>query len=169
MSNSTYILDDKLLASNGSRFLNYILDLAAFVLILILIGFVLGIFIGLFGMTGISVWISSMGDLGWNCVIIVISIVYYTLMEGFFGRSLGKFITGTIVVDENGEKPDFGTIFKRSLCRLIPFDAFSFLGSSGRGWHDSISDTYVVNKKALDEEVRMFHEFKLIGVQDTND
>lgn len=167
MSNSTYILDEKLLASNGSRFLNYILDLIVFILILILIGFVLGIFIGLFGMTGISVWISSIGDLGWNCIIIVISIVYYTLMEGFFGRSLGKFITGTIVVDENGERPDFGTIFKRSLCRLIPFDALSFLGS--RGWHDSISDTYVVNKKALDEEVRMFHEFKLIGVQEANE
>lgn len=165
MSNSTYILDDKLFASNGSRFLNYILDLVAFVIIFFLFCIALGIFIGLIGETN---WISEMGELGWNLIVFTLFILYYTLLEGFFGRSIGKFITGTILVDENGQKPSFGTVFKRSLCRLIPFDAFSFLGSDGRGWHDTISDTYVVNKKALDEEVKTFHEFSLIGAQETN-
>lgn len=63
---------------------------------------------------------------------------------------------------KNGEKPSFSVIFKRTLCRLIPFDGFSFLGS--RGWHDSISDTYVVEKKSLEESVKMFHDLKLIGL-----
>lgn len=90
-------------------------------------------------------WLGNMSDFEGQILFVAICIFYYSFSEGIFGRSLGKFITGTIVVDENGQKPSFGTIFKRTLCRLIPFDALSFLGS--RGWHDSISDTYVVNKK----------------------
>jgi uncharacterized RDD family membrane protein YckC len=167
MSNSTYILDDDLLASSGTRFLNYILDVTFFILLFLFVIVVLGIIIGLFGLNSFGLWLDSMGDLGWNVIGVAILMFYYCTTEGLFGRSLGKFITGTIVVDENGEKPDFGTILKRSLCRVIPFDGFSFLGS-GRGWHDSLSDTYVVNKKALDESLKMFHELKLIGVQETD-
>ena len=166
MSNSTYILDDTLLVSSGTRFLNYIIDLVSFFVVLITIGVVLGILTNLFGMTALGLWVDGLGDLGWNVVAITVSIIYYTIMEGLFGRSVGKFITGSVVVDENGEKPGFGTIFKRSLCRYIPFDAFTFLGGS-RGWHDSISDTYVVSKKGLDESVKSFHDFNLIGVPET--
>jgi uncharacterized RDD family membrane protein YckC len=166
MSNSTYILDDTLLVSSGTRFLNYIIDLVSFFVVLITIGVVLGILTNLFGMTALGLWVDGLGDLGWNVVAITVSIIYYTIMEGLFGRSVGKFITGSVVVDENGEKPSFGAIFKRSLCRYIPFDAFTFLGGS-RGWHDSISDTYVVSKKGLDESVKSFHDFNLIGVPET--
>ncbi|OIV42890.1 RDD family protein [Flavobacterium johnsoniae] len=167
MSNSTYVLDDKILASSGARFLNYIIDLIFFVIILIAIGILIGVLTALFGMTELGVWVDNLGDLGWNIIVVVISVIYYTLLEGFFGRSIGKFITGTIVVDENGEKPTIATAFKRSLCRLIPFDAFTFLGGS-RGWHDSISGTYVVSKKGLEEEKKTFEEFSLIGVKEVN-
>ncbi len=167
MSNSTYIIDDKLLVSSGQRFLNYLLD-NIFVLTL---SFILGVFLAFFGtilgLDGLLIWLDNIGNIEGRVIFVVITILYYTVSEGFFGRSFAKLITGTVVVDENGEKPSFGTIFKRSLCRIIPFDGLSFLGS-GRGWHDSISDTYVVSKKALDEEVRMFHEFKLIGIQETD-
>jgi uncharacterized RDD family membrane protein YckC len=168
MSNSTYILDDKLLVSGGQRFLNYILDTIFVLLSIVVFAFFLAFFASIFDLNGILSWFDNVSDLEGRVLFVVMTIAYYTITEGFFGRSLAKLITGTIVVDENGEKPSFGIIFKRSLCRLIPFEAFSFLGSSGRGWHDSISDTYVVNKKALDEEVKTFHEFNLIGVQESN-
>lgn len=164
MSNSTYILDDKLLASSGARFLNYILDLLFFFIVFMMIIFFLGILIGL-GFTDLGIWMDNLGDFGWNIIAIVISLTYYLVMEGLFARSIAKFITGTVVVDENGQKPDFATIFKRSLCRFIPFDALTFLGGS-RGWHDSLSHTYVVNKKALEEEMRTFQEFNLIGINE---
>ncbi|MCP2026892.1 putative RDD family membrane protein YckC [Flavobacterium sp. HSC-32F16] len=167
MSNSTYVLDDTLLASAGARFINYIIDLIVFVIILIAIGVLIGIVTALFGLTELGVWVDNLGDLGWNVIVISVSITYYTLMEGLFGRSIAKFITGTVVVDENGEKPTMGVAFKRSLCRLIPFDAFTFLGGA-RGWHDSISNTYVVSKKALEENKKTFHEFNLIGANDIN-
>lgn len=166
MSNSTYIIDDKLLVSGGQRFLNYLLDNIFVLALIFLLAVFLAFFGTLLGFNGIVIWLDNIGDLAGRVLFVVFTIIYYTVTEGLFGRSLAKLITGTIVVDENGEKPDFGTILKRSLCRIIPFDALSFLGSSGRGWHDSISDTYVVNKKALDEEVKIFHEFKLIGVQE---
>lgn len=166
MSNSTYILDDKLLVSGGQRFLNYLLDNIFVLALIFLLAAFLGFFASLLGLNGLVNWMGNIGDLEGRILFILFTIIYYTVTEGLFGRSLAKLITGTIVVDENGEKPDFGTILKRSLCRIIPFDGLSFLGSSGRGWHDSMSDTYVVNKKALDEEVKIFHEFNLIGVQE---
>jgi len=168
MSSSTYVLDDKLFASNGSRFLNYILDIILLMLLLFIVLLSISIISALFGAPGLGNWLDELGDTGWRILSITGALIYYTLFEALFGRTLAKFITGTIVVDENGEKPDFGVIFKRSLCRLIPFDAFSFLGNNGRGWHDSISDTYVVRKKALDTEVKMFKELNLIGAKELN-
>jgi hypothetical protein len=67
------------------------------------------------------------------------------------------------VVDENGNKPEYQTIMIRSLCRLIPFDALSFLGATSRGWHDSISRTYVVQKNLLEEKKELFNSFEEIG------
>ena len=161
MSNSTYILDEKLLASNGSRFINYILDIVIILVLIFVISLMIAFLANFMGWNDLLYWLGNLSDLEGQLVFVVISIFYYSLSEGLFGRSIGKIVTGTVVVDENGEKPSFGTIFKRTLCRLIPFDGFSFLGS--RGWHDSISDTYVVNKKDLEKEVKLFHEFNLIG------
>lgn len=75
----------------------------------------------------------------------VLYVLYHLIMEYYFGRTLGKYFTGTIVIDSNGNKPKFKSLLIRNLCRLIPFDPISFLVSD-RGWHDSISETYVVNK-----------------------
>ncbi|MDX6190801.1 RDD family protein [Flavobacterium sp. Fl-318] len=164
MSNTTYILDDNLIASNGSRFLNYILDIIFIMLSAFILTFIFAILSNLLEWDGLNEWLINMSDLESQLVFVIISILYYVFTEGLFGRSIGKFITGTVVVDENGEKPGFGAIFKRSLSRLIPFDAFSFLGS--RGWHDSFSDTYVVGNKALKESIKTFKEFELIGVKE---
>ena len=66
------------------------------------------------------------------------------IVEGATGRTLGKLVTGTRVVNAAGGTPSFKQILGRSLARFIPFEAFSFLGDDGRGWHDSIPDTYVI-------------------------
>jgi uncharacterized RDD family membrane protein YckC len=165
MSNSTYILDDTLLASKQGRFLNYFLD----AIISLFLIFIIGVFVAflgtLFGWSEVLYRMSNMTDLEGQIVFVVIRLFYYILTEGFLGRSIAKFITGTVVVDENGRKPSFGIIIKRSFCRIIPFDGLSFLGD--RGWHDSISDTYVVNKKDLDLDIKTFHELQLIGIQES--
>jgi uncharacterized RDD family membrane protein YckC len=70
--------------------------------------------------------------------------VYNFLFELLFGRTIGKFLTGTKVVDNDLKKPTIKSLLIRNLCRLIPFDAFSYLIFEN-GWHDSISKTTIVN------------------------
>ncbi|MBS1565581.1 MAG: RDD family protein [Bacteroidetes bacterium] len=67
---------------------------------------------------------------------------YFFIFEYFFGKTPGKFLTKTRVVDMNGEWPGGKKLLIRTLCRLIPFDNFSFLFSAG--WHDMLSGTVVV-------------------------
>lgn len=76
----------------------------------------------------------------------VAMLCYYLFFEGLWARTPGKLLLGTVVVDDAGNAPSFGQVSKRSLCRFIPFEPFSFLGE--RGWHDSISQTHVVRKRA---------------------
>lgn len=71
-------------------------------------------------------------------------IIYYLLLEGIFNTTAGKSATNTTIVNDSGERPGFAKILGRTFCRLIPFDALSFLGAGARGWHDSIPNTYVV-------------------------
>jgi uncharacterized RDD family membrane protein YckC len=80
---------------------------------------------------------------------ITCTLVYYLFFEGMLGITPAKLLTGTQVTDEFGNKPRFGNIAGRTLSRFIPFDAVSFLFA--RGWHDSISDTYVLDNSPVPE------------------
>jgi uncharacterized RDD family membrane protein YckC len=73
-------------------------------------------------------------------------VLYYTFMESTLGRSLGKLITGTKVINLEGKRPKPLTILGRSFARLVPFEPFSFFGNE-RGWHDRWSDTRVVDMR----------------------
>lgn len=82
----------------------------------------------------------------WNVLFgVVISGSYYIYFESIFGRTPGKWITGTQVVTMSGTKPSFGQIVKRTLSRMVPFEPFSFLGDNSLGWHDRWSGTMVVD------------------------
>ncbi len=71
-------------------------------------------------------------------------ILYYWILEGLFGRTIGKFLTRTKVVAADGSRANASAILGRTLIRLIPFELFSFLGTSDSGWHDRWSKTAVV-------------------------
>jgi uncharacterized RDD family membrane protein YckC len=125
----------------GLRFANYLIDM---IVAQLAIGFMIGIFAVVILGDGSEEFLNSPLL---NLALFLCLPIYYILMEGIFGRTLGKLITGTVVVDGFGNKPSFGKIIGRSFARLIPFEAFSFLGSTGRGWHDSLTDTYVVKSR----------------------
>ena len=80
-------------------------------------------------------------------IVFICAIIYYGLLETLTGKTLAKFFTKTRVVNKYGRKPDFGTILLRTIIRMIPFEALSFLGSKKPGWHDRFSGTYVINDK----------------------
>jgi uncharacterized RDD family membrane protein YckC len=126
-----------------TRFANYFIDR----IVTTALTFAFGIFLGLSGHSNISTLESYTAAY-------MIVIFYYTLIEGISGQSIGKLVTGTVVVKENGQKPEFSQIIGRSLCRCIPFEPFSFLGESHSGWHDSITKTKVVKKSALIQNVK---------------
>jgi len=130
-------------ASKGKRFLNYILDRIFFFVFAFIFGILLGIIIA-FIAPSLS-WIYETENMLIEYALgFVIIMIYYVTLEATTGRSIAKFITKTKVVDENGEQPNFNTILLRSLCRFIPFEAFSFLGSENTGWHDRLSKTRVI-------------------------
>lgn len=97
---------------------------------------------------------------------LILSFCYYTFFEFLFSRSLAKYITGTLIVDYRGEKPDFMAFVLRSLSRFIPFESISFLWPFGRGWHDMISKTYVVDKTTFENHRKEFFEDQNIASQE---
>jgi uncharacterized RDD family membrane protein YckC len=72
---------------------------------------------------------------------------YYFLSETLFGKTLGKLLTGTKVVNSEGSRLTLSQLAVRNLIRLIPFEAFSFLGAEPEGWHDTLSRSYVVKAR----------------------
>jgi uncharacterized RDD family membrane protein YckC len=73
---------------------------------------------------------------------LTLMLAYYCFFEGIWARTPGKLVFGTMVVSEQGDKPVFGQVVGRTLCRFIPFEGLSFFGEAG--WHDSIPKTQVV-------------------------
>lgn len=121
-------------APKGLRFLNRLID---FVVFFYIVGnsFLLRKFIGFGSYKGILT------------LEIPFLIYYYLILEGIFNTTAGKCLTNTTLTGETGLRPVFKEVFLRTICRYIPFEAFSFLNARNRGWHDAISDTYVVKSK----------------------
>lgn len=62
------------------------------------------------------------------------------------GKTLGKYITGTRAINQNGSRLTAKKAILRCLCRLVPFDVFSALGNPSYPWHDRWSKTYVIDE-----------------------
>lgn len=129
-------------AGKGRRLGTFLIDYAAFFLFAMVLGVVIAV---VFGDSGIEM-LEKIPELLFGLVLMT---SFYVFFEGLWARTPGKFILGTVVVNEDGSKPGWGDVFKRTLCRFIPFEAFSFLGATGIGWHDTISRTRVVLKQKI--------------------
>lgn len=132
---SNLIREEKLytdsdVANSGRRFANSIID----TIVIYIIFFVLLVLSG-----------NQYGENpGFNLIIYLIMIGYYAIMEYAFGKTIGKMVTNTKVITAEGNKPEFKTALIRSICRFIPFDQFSFLGTPCVGWHDKFANSRVV-------------------------
>lgn len=153
-------------ASKGKRFANLIIDRILFYGIFFLFGTVAYVLAEFLGSEAIYDFLISLDNINPLLDIFVTSLIYvvfYTILESLTQRTIGKLVTQTKVVLENGEKPTADVILLRSLARVIPFEPFSFLGNSPRGWHDTLTKTCVVDTKIFDEQKRAFEDFKLLG------
>jgi uncharacterized RDD family membrane protein YckC len=160
-----FTVTQELYATFGQRFTNWLVDAVAQIVIM---------FIALLIITAIAqnngnktiITYLLLNPIGQYTFVTCIRLVYYNVFEVFFARTVGKWVSNTIVVDVNGNQPDHQTILVRTLCRLIPFYELSMLGIPTRGWHDSISKTYVVNKKMMDEKKHLFYAMSQTANED---
>ena len=83
--------------------------------------------------------------LKYDLISYTITFLYYFSLESTISRTIGKFATQTIIIDEYGNRPSKVQVLVRTLTRFIPFEALSCFGV--RGWHDKLSKTFVVSKK----------------------
>lgn len=117
------------------RFFNFVID---FIIILILYGLIipnLETFLSLTNSTSRAIYRLS--------TLIIFVVLYYIILEHKYQKSIGKMVTKTKVVNQEGEKAEFEKIVNRTFCRFIPFDRFSFFFTKN-GFHDAISGTKVI-------------------------
>ncbi len=136
---SSAIEEDELKASTVHprvRLLNYVIDMALAYFLMAVVG-------KLVRYTAGSPYLETFGKCELQIFSLALIMLYYLLFEFSIGRTPGKLVTGTKVVTENNEKPSLAQIAGRTLSRFVPFEPFSFLSDTNRGWHDRWSKTYV--------------------------
>jgi tetratricopeptide (TPR) repeat protein len=124
------------------------IDILLLILILIVVPFS---FFGKERLDGVEHWVALFG--------LAAAIVYFVALEGAWGRTLGKLITGTIVVDGSGRAPGMLKAATRTLLRVVEVDPL-LIGGIPAGIallvtkrHQRVGDllagTYVVRRKDL--------------------
>jgi len=138
------------------RWLGCWIDFIALALLLFLPGFMAGLAgLGSLG-TGIDTALGLSG--------LVLMLLYFPIAEGVWGRSLGKLIAGTIVVNDGGSPPGVGKAAIRTLLRLVEVNPFLLGGlpagivsmntRANQRIGDLLAGTYVVPLGELREAQR---------------
>lgn len=143
------------LASQGQRFLNFLIDglFMRFVLSMAtgyLFGYILAVVAPDF-LLEVAYEIEG-GPRTWRFWMLTFLLgyfnylIYYTICEkAFKGYTLGKLITGTRAIREDGQELTFKDAILRTLSRIVPFEAFSGFGE--KPWHDSWTKTIVIKSR----------------------
>lgn len=170
MPTKSFIVTPDLYATKGNRFVNYIVDVIIFIVLIFGIVFAISVLFYVFAddATVVDKFIYELENMNpfldrliTGATLALLYFVSETLLKG---KTVGKYITKTKVVLIDGSNPSYLDYLKRSCSRIIPFDPLSFLGSEGRGWHDSISNTYVVDVVKLESKRNAQSELDQIGV-----
>jgi uncharacterized RDD family membrane protein YckC len=155
LADENYEQDQFVYATQGQRFLNWLIDnvLLRYGLTYLTamgVGLLLSVLAPDF-LTELA-YTSDGGGMSSGLILLSLAIVYlnyiiyYTVCEKLFrGYTLGKIITGTRAIRQDGGELTFKDALLRSLSRCVPFEVFS--GFSTLTWHDSWTDTMVVKSR----------------------
>lgn len=140
-------------ASTGQRFLNFLIDnLLMTYGLSFLTEIAVGVLLGLFFPEYVQRLSENRDPLSTEMLLlsylvgVVNYLLYYTICEkGFKGHTLGKLITGTRVIRNDGDELTFKDALLRTLCRLVPFEILSAFG--GHPWHDTWTKTSVIKTR----------------------
>jgi len=84
----------------------------------------------------------------------IANLAYHTLMIGQYGYTIGKRAMGIVVVNYDGNKPDWTFALIRALIAELSTGVFllgyiwAFFNPKRQTWHDLAARTYVVDYKA---------------------
>lgn len=120
------------LVDKGVRFQNFVIDWIIIMIFLIPLKFIL-----------------ELSDLVQVLVLQIIYFLYYFIMEYKYQQTIGKKLTGTFVVNKQGERLTVKQLLIRTLFRLSGINAFSFLFGNNVGMHDWFSNTRVIKVSKL--------------------
>lgn len=96
MSKQQFQIDSTMLATQGQRFTNFIIDYVSRIVVLIAFMFVY-MFLMMFTGSEEMVDLEGMGFIEEYAIQLAVLLIYYNLMEIFTSRTIGKFVTKTIV------------------------------------------------------------------------
>jgi uncharacterized RDD family membrane protein YckC len=138
-------------ATTGQRFLNWLIDNIVMRFGLAwLTGYIVGYFLAKFFPNFYLNMVYQKG-LEYYLTIYLIAflnyIIYYSFCEKTFnGYTLGKLVTGTRTLREDGTELTWKDAFLRSVSRLVPLEAFSIWFGTGL-WHDTWTKTMVIKTR----------------------
>ena len=88
----------------------------------------------------------GMGTGGFYVIAFVTLFLLYFIEEGFLkGKTIGKMVTGTRAVNDDGTMITPQTAALRSIIRFVPFEPFSAFGT--QPWHDRWANTIVIDER----------------------
>ena len=137
-------------ALKWKRFINYLTD-------------TLLIIYALYGLTNMMRWVAAISERPYSyhrpaalsqLMPLFFYFLYYLVLEAIFKTTAGKALTNTMIVNTRGKTAGILQMIGRTFCRFVPFDGLSFLKADGRGWHDSFTDTYIVDAIVSEEPLQ---------------
>ncbi|TXE12327.1 RDD family protein [Algoriphagus aquimarinus] len=125
--------------SSGVRVIHFIIDTLVYFL------FALGLLILNNGLISIELL---------KPILLAFYFVNYFLFEFFLGKTPGKYLTRFQVADcKSGQSPSIWQVLLRTIGRMIPLYFVSYI-ITGKGLHDHISNTYLIQTKSEDEKTK---------------
>ena len=95
---------------------------------------------------------------------LALALSYFVVGEWLWGRTLGKLLTGTIVVDQNGNRPSLGQVLVRTVFRVfeinpllaggVPAGIAAVLSKRKQRLGDMAANTYVIRARDLGKIAR---------------
>ncbi len=123
------------------RLYAFAIDIGILLMVVFIVGPVLGNSEGIFNVSSIRTGIID----------VFIFLAYFIIPTGIFGRTIGKWVAGISVVDEEGNKPGVALAIPREMVgRFVAIITFGIgiiwvvFDKKHQGWHDKMAGTYVV-------------------------
>ena len=123
------------------RIYAFAIDIGILLMVAFIVGPIFGSNEGIFGVLNIQAAIID----------VFVFLAYFIIPTGIFGRTIGKWVAGISVVDEEGNKPGVAIAIPREMVgRFVATITFGIgiiwviFDSKRQGWHDKIAGTYVV-------------------------